>query len=150
MSAAKTGVDHAAGKNLIGAFHQPRAVLIDPQTLQTLPQRQFCSGLAECIKHDVIRDERGFAAMERDLPAINAKEPAALASLIAHNVSIKTRVVVTDPYERGERAHLNFGHTFGHAIETVSNYAYTHGEAISLGMCAAMAAAENAENDRLG
>jgi 3-dehydroquinate synthase len=134
----KTGVDHAAGKNLIGAFHQPAAVLIDPLALRTLPDRQFRSGLAECIKHEIIRDADGFAAFERGVDEILALAPARLAELIAHNVAIKARVVEADPFEQGERAHLNFGHTFGHAIETVSDYALAHGEAIALGMCAAM------------
>jgi 3-dehydroquinate synthase len=137
----KTGVDHAAGKNLIGAFHQPAAVLIDPLLLRTLPARQFRSGLAECVKHDVIRDAAGFAALSRDAEAVLSLDPDRLAALVAHNVAIKARVVEADPFEHGERAHLNFGHTFGHAIETVSDYAYTHGEAISLGMCAALHAA---------
>ena len=137
----KTGVDHPAGKNLIGAFHQPIAVLIDPAVLQTLPPREFRSGLAECIKHDVIRDAEGFAVLERDLDTILSLDLPRLGELIAHNVAIKAAVVAADPFERGERAHLNFGHTFGHAIESVSQFAYAHGEAIALGMCAAAYAA---------
>ncbi len=137
----KTGVDHAAGKNLIGAFHQPAAVLIDPQVLTTLPPREFRSGLAECIKHEIIRDADGFAQMEEQLESILRLEPTLLAELIAHNVQIKANVVIADPFEHGERAHLNFGHTFGHAIESVSQFAYAHGEAIALGMCAATFAA---------
>jgi 3-dehydroquinate synthase len=138
----KTGVDHAAGKNLIGAFHQPTAVLIDPQTLTTLAARQVKSGLAECIKHDLIRDAEGFAALEHNIEKVLSLNIGHLSELVAHNVQIKARVVMADPFERGERAHLNFGHTFGHAIETVSQYNYTHGEAISLGMCAALSVAE--------
>jgi 3-dehydroquinate synthase len=133
----KTGVDHAVGKNLIGAFYQPMAVLIDPQTLQTLPPRQLRSGLAECIKHCLIRDAGGFEAFEKKMAAIKALDPAALTDLIAANVAIKARVVEADPFEKGERAHLNFGHTFGHAIESVSQFQYAHGEAIALGMAAA-------------
>ena len=133
----KTGVDHPAGKNLIGAFHQPLAVLIDPDVLGTLPPRELRSGLAECVKHDIIRDAGGFADMERDLDSVLALEPAKMAQLIAHNVRIKANVVMNDPFENGERAHLNLGHTFGHAIETISNYEYAHGEAISLGIVAA-------------
>jgi len=133
----KTGVDHALGKNLIGAFHQPIAVLIDPQTLRSLPPREFGSGLAECVKHELIRDAAGFAALERQMDHVKALEMDAVAELIAHNVAIKARVVEADPLEKGERAHLNFGHTFGHAIESVSGYSYSHGEAISLGMTAA-------------
>ena len=133
----KTGVDHAAGKNLIGAFWQPMAVLIDPAVLDTLPDREFRNGLAECVKHEVIRDAEGFANLERSLDSILARDPAALEELIAHNVRIKAAVVASDPHERGERAHLNFGHTLGHAIERVSDFAYGHGESVSLGMVAA-------------
>jgi 3-dehydroquinate synthase len=133
----KTGVDHTTGKNLIGAFHQPIAVMIDPDVLKTLPPRELRSGLAECIKHDLIRDADAFDKLPAELPAILALDSAALTKLIAHNVAIKARVVEADPFEKGERAHLNFGHTFGHAIESVSNFSYAHGEAIALGMCAA-------------
>lgn len=133
----KTGVDHPAGKNLIGAFWQPLAVLIDPAVLDTLPEREFRSGLAECVKHEVIRDAEGFANLERSLDSILARDPAALEALIAHNVRIKAAVVASDPHERGERAHLNFGHTLGHAIERVSDFSYGHGESVSLGMVAA-------------
>jgi 3-dehydroquinate synthase len=133
----KTGVDHAAGKNLIGAFHQPIGVLIDPETLRTLPPREFRSGLAECIKHDLIRDADGLKSLEQQISRIMELDMPALSDLIAHNVRIKAKVVESDPFEKGDRAHLNFGHTFGHAIESVSNFAYAHGEAISLGITAA-------------
>ena len=133
----KTGVNHPVGKNLIGAFHQPVAVLADPQTLTTLPARELRSGLAECIKHDVIRDAEGFARLEREVDRALAVDVGFLTELVAHNVAIKARVVEADPFERGERAHLNFGHTFGHAIETVSRYEYSHGESVALGMAAA-------------
>jgi 3-dehydroquinate synthase len=133
----KTGVDHAVGKNLIGAFYQPRAVLIDPETVRTLPPRELRSGLAECIKHELIRDKAGFGKLEESLDEILSLKMGALTELVGHNVQIKAKVVEADPLERGERAHLNFGHTFGHAIESVSNYSYSHGESISLGMCAA-------------
>jgi len=133
----KTGVNHEVGKNLIGAFHQPILVLIDPEFLRSLPDREFRSGLAECIKHDLIRDESGFKALQNALPEILRLDMTALTRLIAHNVEIKASVVAADPFENGERAHLNFGHTFGHAIENVSAYAYTHGECVALGMCAA-------------
>ena len=137
----KTGIDHAVGKNLIGAFHQPIAVLIDPTVLKTLPPRELRSGLAECIKHEIIRDAEGFSSLERSIGRALSLDVDFLAELIAHNVAIKARVVEADPFERGERAHLNFGHTFGHAIESVSKFAYAHGEAISLGMAAASHAA---------
>ncbi|MGB7156965.1 MAG: 3-dehydroquinate synthase [Tepidisphaeraceae bacterium] len=137
----KTGVNHAVGKNLIGAFHQPIAVLIDPEVLRTLPPRELRSGLAECIKHDVIRDAEGFARLEREIDRALKLDIGYLTDLIAHNVTIKARVVEADPFERGERAHLNFGHTFGHAIETVMDYRYAHGECVALGMTAATLAA---------
>jgi 3-dehydroquinate synthase len=133
----KTGVNHAVGKNLIGAFHQPLAVLIDPEVLRTLPPRELRGGLAECIKHDLIRDADGFARLEHEIGRALAVDVPYLAELVTHNVAIKARVVEADPFEKGERAHLNFGHTFGHAIETVSNYAYSHGESVALGMTAA-------------
>jgi 3-dehydroquinate synthase len=133
----KTGVNHAVGKNLIGAFHQPVAVLIDPEVLKTLPERELRGGLAECIKHDIIRDADGFTELEHHIDRALALDIDYLAGLIAHNVAIKARVVEADPFERGERAHLNFGHTFGHAIETISHYAYSHGECVALGMAAA-------------
>lgn len=133
----KTGVDHAVGKNLIGAFHQPLAVLIDPAVLATLPPRELRGGLAECIKHDIIRDADGFANLESNIHRAIDLDIAYLSQLVAHNVAIKARVVEADPFEKGERAHLNFGHTFGHAIESVSQYNYSHGESVALGMAAA-------------
>ena len=133
----KTGINHATGKNLIGAFHQPIAVLIDPDTLKTLPLRELRGGLAECIKHDIIRDADGFARLEAQIEHAVERDIAYLSRLVAHNVAIKAKVVEADPFEKGERAHLNFGHTFGHAIETVSHYEYSHGECVALGMVAA-------------
>lgn len=133
----KTGVNAAAGKNLIGAFHQPIAVLADVDTLSTLPEREFVSGLAECIKHDIIRDADHFAWFEANVARALARDPQTLVDLVAHNVAIKARVVEADPFERGERAHLNFGHTFGHGIERAADYALTHGECVALGMVAA-------------
>lgn len=133
----KTGINHAVGKNLIGAFHQPIAVWIDPAVLKTLPPRELHGGLAECIKHEIIRDAEGFNRLERDIDRALQLDLTYLTQLIAHNVAIKARVVEADPFEKGERAHLNFGHTFGHAIETVSHYDYSHGECVALGMAAA-------------
>lgn len=133
----KTGVNHAVGKNLIGAFHQPIAVFADVSLLRTLPKSELSGGLAECIKHDLIRDAEGFAKLEQTLDALLAGDEQALAALVAHNVRIKAAVVERDPFEHGERAHLNFGHTFGHAIEKVSNFRYSHGESVALGMAAA-------------
>jgi 3-dehydroquinate synthase len=133
----KTGINHAVGKNLIGAFHQPKAVLIDPAVLASLPQSELRGGLAECIKHDIIRDAEGFAHLERTIGSALAGDVPYLAQLVAHNVGIKAAVVAADPFEAGERAHLNFGHTFGHAIETLSEYHYSHGQCVALGMVAA-------------
>jgi len=133
----KTGIDHPRGKNLIGAFHQPRAVLIDPQTLRTLPPRELRSGLAECIKHDIIRDAEHFNRLHEIIPQALALDMSALTDFIAHNIAIKAKVVESDPFEKSERAHLNYGHTFGHAIESVSNYKLAHGECVALGMIAA-------------
>jgi 3-dehydroquinate synthase len=133
----KTGVNHAVGKNLIGAFHQPNAVFIDTESLRTLPERELRGGLAECIKHDLIRDAAAFEKLQTQIDRALARDIEYLSELVAHNVAIKARVVEADPFERGERAHLNFGHTFGHAIENVSHYDYSHGEAVALGMAAA-------------
>jgi 3-dehydroquinate synthase len=133
----KTGINHAVGKNLIGAFHQPIAVLIDPAVLKTLPPGELSSGLGECIKHDIIRDADGFSRIEREIDKALALDLDYLTRLIAHNVAIKARVVEADPFEHGERAHLNLGHTFGHAIETISNYTYSHGQCVGFGMIAA-------------
>jgi 3-dehydroquinate synthase len=133
----KTGVNHSVGKNLIGAFHQPIGVLIDPSVLKTLPPRELRSGLAECIKHDVIRDAEGFAKLEKSIDRALSLDVEYLTELVAHNVAIKAKVVESDPFEKAERAHLNFGHTFGHAIENVSHYSYAHGECVALGMVAA-------------
>ena len=133
----KTGVNHGIGKNLIGAFHQPSAVLADPAALRTLPPAELAAGLAECIKHDVIRDPDGFATLEDTLDAILRCDVEAMTALVAHNVAIKASFVQADPLEHGVRAHLNFGHTFGHAVERASGYAVPHGPAVAVGMVAA-------------
>jgi len=134
----KTAVDHPAGKNLIGAFHQPSAVLIDVDTLATLPERELRSGLAECIKHGFIRDASLLDTIEAHADALLAREPDLMAEFIARNVAIKAAVVVEDEKESGRRADLNYGHTIGHGIEAFAGYTQmTHGEAVSLGMVAA-------------
>ncbi len=133
----KTGVNHAKGKNLIGAFYQPKTVLIDPTVLSTLPLEELRGGLAECIKHEIIRDADGFHSLEENIGKALALDIPYLFDLVAHNVAIKADVVETDPFETGERAHLNFGHTFGHAFETVSKHAISHGQGVALGMVAA-------------
>jgi 3-dehydroquinate synthase len=134
----KTGFNVPQGKNLIGAFHQPALVLIDPRVLSTLPERELRCGLAECIKHAVIRDPDLFEWIAAEAAAIRALDPGALVELIRRNVEIKARVVMEDERESGVRAHLNFGHTFAHAIEATAGYGEVlHGEAVALGMIAA-------------
>ena len=134
----KTGLNAAAGKNLIGAFHQPRAVVIDAATLRTLPVGGLGDGLAECVKHAVIRDAELLDFIEDSAEAILVADEAVLAELIARNVAIKAAVVSADERESGQRAHLNFGHTVGHAIEAAGGYGViSHGQAVSLGMVAA-------------
>lgn len=138
----KTGVNHPLGKNTIGAFHQPLGVLIDMALLETLPDRELRAGLAEAIKHGIIADEALFSFMEANAEGILAKAPEALAVPIRRSCEIKAAVVAGDEKEHGARANLNYGHTFGHAIESVTNYeVFLHGEAIALGMVAAGALA---------
>lgn len=131
----KTGVDAPAGKNLVGAFHQPKAVIADPQTLATLPMHHLRAGAAEAIKHGVITDAAYFDVLAGTLPGLLA-DPAgdAMHELIIGSITIKAGVVLGDERERGMRKILNFGHTLGHAIETASDYRLLHGEAIALGM----------------
>jgi 3-dehydroquinate synthase len=134
----KTGVNHPRGKNLIGAFHQPVAVLADVQTLRTLPPRELSAGLAEVIKHGLLADAAYLATVERDLPRLLALEADALESVVAGSCRIKSAVVARDERETGERALLNLGHTFGHAIEALTGYArWLHGEAVGCGLCLA-------------
>ncbi len=134
----KTGVDHSAGKNLIGAFHQPGGVLIDVKTLRSLPDRELRSGLAECVKHGMIRDATLLDFLADNADAIRTHDPDVLTELIARNVAIKASVVSADELESGVRAHLNFGHTVGHGIEAFLGYGQvTHGHAVGLGMVAA-------------
>ncbi|MFP4683931.1 MAG: 3-dehydroquinate synthase [Ectothiorhodospira sp.] len=131
----KTGVNHPLGKNMIGAFHQPRLVLVDTDTLNTLPERELSAGLAEVIKYGLIDDPEFFAWLETHLPALRAREPAALAHAIHRACADKARVVAQDERESGRRALLNLGHTFGHAIETGMGYGHwLHGEAVATGM----------------
>jgi len=131
----KTGINHPLGKNMIGAFYQPRAVLIDTHCLSTLPRRELAAGLAEVIKYGAIRDAAFFAWLERSVDAMMAREPAALAHAIHESCRIKAEIIGADEREAGERALLNFGHTFGHAIEAAQGYGqWLHGEAIGAGM----------------
>ena len=134
----KVGVNLKAGKNLVGAFHQPRLVLCDIDALRTLPVREFRAGLAEVIKYGIIYDAVLFARLERDLAKLLKREPKTLTEVIARCCEIKAEVVGQDETESGLRAILNFGHTIGHAIENISGYGkYLHGEAISIGQIAA-------------
>jgi 3-dehydroquinate synthase len=131
----KTGVNHAQGKNLIGAFHQPQLVLIDTDTLTTLPDRELSAGLAEVIKHGVICDPEFFAWLESNIVALLRRDPDALEHAIRRCCEIKAEVVAEDEREAGRRAILNFGHTFGHAIEHSQGYGdWLHGEAVATGM----------------
>ena len=142
----KTGVNHPGGKNLIGAFHQPRLVLIDPTVLTTLPEREFRAGMAEVIKYGVIGDPELFAELElaaqRDpqagLASLDAVGPDLLERLLERSAAAKARVVAADEHEAGLRAILNYGHTLGHVVETLSGYGtWLHGEAVAIGMVAA-------------
>lgn len=131
----KTAINHPLGKNMIGAFYQPRLVLADTDTLNTLPLRELRAGLAEVIKYGLIRDAAFFEWIEANLESILARDPAALAYAIHRSCANKAKVVAADETEQGERALLNLGHTFGHAIETGLGYGqWLHGEAVAAGM----------------
>jgi 3-dehydroquinate synthase len=130
----KTGVDTAAGKNLVGAFHPPAAVLADVETIRTLSLAQRRAGLAEAIKHGVLADADYFARLDVELPALLDAEPSATLDAVARSVEIKAEVVRADERENGRRKTLNLGHTLGHALEHVSGYALLHGEAVAIGM----------------
>lgn len=131
----KTAVNHPLGKNMVGAFYQPRAVLIDTNTLQTLPPREFAAGLAEVIKYGLICDEPFYRWLQEQMPRLLAREEAALAETIERSCMNKAKVVAADEREGGIRAILNLGHTFGHAIETYQGYGqWLHGEAVAAGM----------------
>jgi 3-dehydroquinate synthase len=131
----KTGVNHTLGKNMIGAFKQPKAVFIDPITLKTLPEKEFSAGFAEVIKHGVIQDADYFRYLEDNLDKIFQQDSDALIDIIARSCEIKSEVVSKDETEQGIRAILNLGHTFGHAIETVMGYGnWLHGEAVATGI----------------
>jgi len=136
----KTGVDIPAGKNLVGAFHQPRAVVADLGFLGTLPPREIAAGMAEVVKAGLIADAELFARLESDAQAVLS--PALLPSAIAAAVRVKIGVVCEDERESGRRAILNFGHTLGHAVEAASGYELLHGEAVALGMVAALGLGE--------
>jgi 3-dehydroquinate synthase len=153
----KTGVNHPLGKNMIGAFYQPQAVLIDMTVLQTLPERELSAGLAEIIKYGASLDRAFFEWLEAQMPALRARAPAALAHAIERSCQIKAMVVAQDERESsGRRAMLNFGHTFGHAIEAGMGYGqWLHGEAVGCGMVMAACLSEQlgqlavADRDRI-
>jgi 3-dehydroquinate synthase len=140
----KTGVDHPLGKNMIGAFHQPRLVLADTACLESLPPREYVAGLSEVAKYGVIRDSDLFAWLEREVDAVRRRDPAAVARMVAASCACKAAIVGEDEKEEGVRALLNLGHTFGHALETLSGYGVLlHGEGVALGMVCAGRLARN-------
>ncbi len=130
----KTGVNHPMGKNMIGAFYQPKKVLMDLDVLKTLPKEEFLSGMAEVIKYGVIWDAAFFEYLDKNREKILALDREALSHIIRRSCEIKAEVVSKDEREGGLRAILNFGHTVGHAIETAENYTMRHGEAVAIGM----------------
>jgi 3-dehydroquinate synthase len=134
----KTALDHPKAKNLIGAFHQPRLVVVDPAVVQTLPEREFRSGLAEIVKHGVVLDLAYFEEVERDAAALVARRLDVLERIIGGSCRLKAAVVERDPEEKSDlRFALNYGHTIGHALEAATGYGrWTHGEAVSLGIVA--------------
>src|ERR1044072_830340 len=142
----KTGVNHPLGKNLIGAFHQPALVVIDPLTLRTLPLREIQAGLQEALKYGVIKDHKLFNFIVKNMAALKSNAGEAFEHLIMRSCQIKARVVEQDEREGGLRRILNFGHTVGHALEAVTHYRrFLHGEAVGLGLCAASCIAERAQ-----
>lgn len=139
----KTAIDHPRAKNLIGAFHQPRLVMVDPTALTTLSEREYRSGLAEVIKHGIVLDADYFADLERSLPALLRRDLDVLERVVAGSCRIKARIVERDEQEAELRHVLNYGHTIGHAIEAATGFdRYTHGEAVSLGIVAEARLAE--------
>lgn len=151
----KVGIDHPLGKNLIGAFHQPTAVYIDPLVLRTLPEREFRSGLAEVVKIAAALDESFFKYLEKNADKIKKRDHKVLTELITRSVRLKAAVVEKDEHETGLRKVLNLGHTIGHAIEAASGYSLRHGEAVAIGLAAesriaiAMGLLSVRDNDRL-
>lgn len=136
----KTGVNHRAGKNLIGAFYQPKLVLIDISVLRSLPKRELIAGLAEVIKYGIIEDPALFSTLEQEMEKIIGLDPDTLSRIVASSCAIKARVVEADEREEDYRAVLNFGHTLGHALEAATDYRqFLHGEAVAIGMIKATA-----------
>ena len=152
----KTGINHPRGKNLIGAFYQPRAVLIDVASLDTLPEREYLSGLGEIVKYGAVLDADFFSFLEQNAAALLARDKKALIHAVGRSCAIKARVVEMDEREGGVRAVLNYGHTLGHAAETLTQYqSYLHGEAVAIGMVQAarvshaLGFCSDAERDRI-
>ena len=144
----KTGVNHPLGKNLIGAFHQPEIILIDTDTLATLPERELKAGLAEVIKYGAIADAEFFTWLEANIDALLARDTEALTHAIRRSCELKAHVVAEDEREAGRRAILNFGHTFGHAIEQCQGYGeWLHGEAVAAGMVMASMLSDISKED---
>ena len=131
----KTGVDTSAGKNLVGAFHEPAVVIVDPAVLETLPREQVRSGLAEAVKHGAILDAEYFHWIGEHVDDLLSLDAAALEQLVTRSIALKADIVSTDPFEGGQRAILNFGHTIGHALELFADYTMPHGFAVAIGMC---------------
>ncbi|HEX2721620.1 MAG TPA: 3-dehydroquinate synthase, partial [Gemmatimonadaceae bacterium] len=149
----KTGVDTLMGKNLVGAFHQPSGVLIDPQTLETLPLNELRTGFAEALKHGVIADRAYFDSVVRAIPSVlydQRKSGDSLTGVIVGSIAIKSRIVARDEHEGGLRKILNFGHTIAHALELLSGYSLAHGEAVAIGMTLEARLAERAGLARPG
>ncbi|MBE6380199.1 MAG: 3-dehydroquinate synthase [Lentisphaerae bacterium] len=134
----KTGADLAAGKNLVGAFHQPKLVAMDVNTLDTLPPREWRNGLAEVVKYGMIMDAGFFAMLQSEIPRLNNCDPALYSQVILHCCKCKAEVVAGDEQEKGRRAILNYGHTVGHAVEKLSNFTLPHGMAVAIGMAVAV------------
>jgi len=142
-SGGKTAIDHPRGKNLIGAFHQPRLVMVDPVVLETLPEREFRSGLAEVIKHGIVLDAGYFEDLEASIPALLGRDLTTLERVVAGSCRLKARVVERDEREAELRWVLNYGHTIGHALEAATGFCrWAHGEAVSLGIAAEARLAE--------
>lgn len=134
----KTGVNHPRGKNMIGAFHQPRVVVADIDTLATLPRRELLAGIAEVIKYGLLGDAAFFGWLESNMDSLLAQDPASLIEVVERCCAMKAQIVAADERESGRRALLNLGHTFGHAVEAHTGYGeWLHGEAVAIGMCVA-------------
>ena len=139
----KAGINVAAGKNLVGAFHQPKLVLADPSVMETLPEREWTSGLAEVVKYGLIADASFFGYLDQHFDLLLARDPEVVRRTVKRSVEIKAQLVAADEFEDGRRALLNFGHTFGHALEKEAGYGrLAHGEAVAVGMRAAVRLSE--------